>query len=420
MYLLLAFFLSSLMIEDYIRCEKLDFQSADNNNQIAKCNSTTSEKLDFESSDNNQIAKCNSTTSEKLDFESTDNNQIAKCNSTTSFLFSTLILTSLSFFALIVFVVIMLWGKEIDDGSEFSLVNAIFHWACPAFVITFSALIPIAIPVICFLICYYSIKGIKQQLRNRSDLRRQQNTNSGQAPTSISVVSAFRNQTSRSPTSKHLKELQNRGFIEKVKQPTVLELIERLIKDTWQPSLTGVGRDARGLTHSNIQICDVYLIQNESLTTRYNEAYVRCVCRGIVNNAKATFKTQEVLPSNAEIETGLFEVLMFHGTKMDNVAGIITEGFKAEKNRNSMYGKGTYVTDSAQKADQYTDTNNSRGRSELTMFVVRVALGWMVDEQFQHLDCDTVLAGKGNLFQELIVKRDKLVLPLYLIIYDRV
>ena len=54
------------------------------------------------------------------------------------------------------------------------------------------------------------------------------------------------------------------------------------------------------------------------------------------------------------------------------------------------------------------------------MFVVRVALGWMVDEQFQHLDCDTVLAGKGKLFQELVVKRDDLLLPLYLIVYDRV
>ena len=54
------------------------------------------------------------------------------------------------------------------------------------------------------------------------------------------------------------------------------------------------------------------------------------------------------------------------------------------------------------------------------MFLVRVALGWTVKEEFRHLDCDTVVAGSGKLFHEFVAKRDDFLLPQILIEYNRV
>ena len=102
------------------------------------------------------------------------------------------------------------------------------------------------------------------------------------------------------------------------------------------------------------------------------------------------------------------------------MSNILSKGFKAAKNTRSPYGKGTYLTDSAQKADQYADKYGS-GNSKLglTMFLVRVALGWTVNEEFSHLDCDTLFAGKGKLFQEFVSKKDEFLIPQILFVYNR-
>ena len=352
-------------------------------------------------------------------------------------IFFYLSLLSLSFLAFLILAVVAVYIKICDNNIYKSTIGKIWDndggkvlliYAFPFLFCIFCAFILIFPSVYPFSLCIDCKKVCPHKTRTRAYRANQGQVLAavvGHSSRPVAVISSTNTNTSTLPlTSQNLvrilKNLQDQSLVEKVINPTVLELVKKLIDETWEPSKTGKGRDAQGLTHSKIRIREVYLICNKNLTTRYNEAYNRSISRDITNVATASFKTQEVLPSNIEVTTGLFEVLMFHGTKVENLTGIVTEGFKGEKNRSSLYGKGTYLTDSAQKADQYTDTNNSRAKSELTMFVVRVALGWMVDEQFQHLDCDTVLAGKGKLFQELIVKRDELLLPQYLIVYDRV
>ena len=113
-------------------------------------------------------------------------------------------------------------------------------------------------------------------------------------------------------------------------------------------------------------------------------------------------------------------MFLFHGTTRDNVPYILQYGFKAEKTTRSPYGKGTYLAESSQKADQYCDKSGTRSNEGLTMFLVRVALGWTVKEQFSHLDCDTVVAGTGKLFQEFVAKKDDNLFPQLLIEYNRV
>ena len=165
------------------------------------------------------------------------------------------------------------------------------------------------------------------------------------------------------------------------------------------------------------------------METRYNENYDTALRRLLVTDCTAsalqetTVGTTQILSTIPE-KPDLFtlrrgEVLLFHGTTRGNVSEIIQHGFKTEKNRRSAYGRGTYLTDSSQKADQYTDILGRRTKG-LTMLLMRVALGWMVKEQFSHLDCDTVIAGKGNLFQEFVAKKDENLFPQFLIEYDRV
>ena len=69
------------------------------------------------------------------------------------------------------------------------------------------------------------------------------------------------------------------------------------------------------------------------------------------------------------------EVYLFHGTKKRFARQIIEEGLDTRKSRDGLYGRGIYLTESSQKADQYSDTPNKRRRKDLTMFVVRTRLG---------------------------------------------
>ena len=49
--------------------------------------------------------------------------------------------------------------------------------------------------------------------------------------------------------------------------------VEQLVVKSWNERLTGLGRDARGLTHSRIQIRNVYIVKNDILKRAYETAY---------------------------------------------------------------------------------------------------------------------------------------------------
>ena len=217
-----------------------------------------------------------------------------------------------------------------------------------------------------------------------------------------------------------------------IKAPDAVRVVvEQLVVKSWDSKLSGLGRDASGLSHARIEINNVYIVHNNSLKAEYEVGYDTALQRLLqiesttsncertpIQTAQALSKIPNVPPDVFSLRTG--ETLLFHGTSRINVPEIIQHGLKAEKNTRSPYGKGTYLSDSAQKADQYTDTQGTRTNKGLTMFLVRVALGWTVKEEFRHLDCDTVVAGSGKLFQEFVAKRDDFLLPQILIEYNRV
>ena len=202
--------------------------------------------------------------------------------------------------------------------------------------------------------------------------------------------------------------------------PEALRLaVERLVAKHWDETLRGVGRDARGLTHSRIQIKQVFAISNSLLKTRYEAGYKMALSR--IETIDSGFSDPEINSiESVQLPVRLGEVLLFHGTPRNNVSKIVQQGFKAAKNKRSSHGKGTYLTLSAQKADQFTDLVGTRTNEGLTMFLVRMALGWTVNSEFGHFNCDTVVAEGGKLFQEFVAKRDNFLLPQLLIEYNRV
>ena len=208
-------------------------------------------------------------------------------------------------------------------------------------------------------------------------------------------------------------------------------IVEQLVVKSWNETLTGVGRDATGLTHSFIQVKNVYVIKNGYLESIYESQYDTALQRLLATDCpssalrQAVARTAQNLSTTPDILADVFdlrrgEILLIHGTPRDNVPRIVQNGFKGELNTRSSYGKGTYLSDSAQKADQYTDTRRTRRNKGLTMFLVGVALGLTVKEKLSHFNCGTVVAGSGKLFQEFVAKRDDFLLPQLLIEYNRV
>ena len=120
------------------------------------------------------------------------------------------------------------------------------------------------------------------------------------------------------------------------------------------------------------------------------------------------------------------EIFLFHGTKIENVQKIIDNGFNLDKaSDGSLYGEGIYLTDSCQKADQYCDLAHARKKHTLAMIVVRTALGRVGLYEECERDCDlrktfdTVIAGKGKRFCEVLKYNPTQCYPAYAVIYDR-
>ena len=56
------------------------------------------------------------------------------------------------------------------------------------------------------------------------------------------------------------------------------------------------------------------------------------------------------LPSTC---SSINEIYLFHGTKFDNVTGILKEGLNFKKSSVGLYGKALYFAESSEKSDQY-------------------------------------------------------------------
>nr|KAG5699639.1 hypothetical protein BaRGS_005087 [Batillaria attramentaria] len=149
--------------------------------------------------------------------------------------------------------------------------------------------------------------------------------------------------------------------------------IEQLIQDTWMPQFIGHGKDGVGLAHTNIQLVKVERLENPELWEKYSMLREACI-RQLEFNKQSGFTPVEKLPgSKGPVKTTttlrrgsplrrevyplqVNEHYLFHGTKKEYIDAIVKDGLDSRiSSPNSMLGRGIYASESATKADQYTD-----------------------------------------------------------------
>ena len=115
------------------------------------------------------------------------------------------------------------------------------------------------------------------------------------------------------------------------------------------------------------------------------------------------------------------EAFLFHGTDRIAINSIVQKGFNLHYCKGGMFGHpGIYLSEHAQKADQYTDKNERRS-TDLYMLVVRVALGRteMYEKKKSGEDYDTIVGGTNNLFREFVKTDTAQLYPEFVVHYDR-
>ena len=125
--------------------------------------------------------------------------------------------------------------------------------------------------------------------------------------------------------------------------------VEQLVVKSWNETWTGVGRDATGLSHSRIQVRNVWIIYNYHLKSRYNAGFILGRLRNVETTQEQTqVLTSQIFSTIPDLPRDVFtfrhgeQLLLFHGTPRKNAPIIIQHGYKSAKNCRSPYGKGTY------------------------------------------------------------------------------
>lgn len=152
-----------------------------------------------------------------------------------------------------------------------------------------------------------------------------------------------------------------------------LTAMQNIVTQSWVYPVLPIGYDTVGLTHKRIEVRQIYAIQNDTLLNNYVASRHRFQetanqLRGgrfqPITNVKNVLAKKPILTS--QVETGglgdnpcnprINEVYLFHGTKQENVDGIVKNGFDLQRSGGGLYGKALYFAESAQKSDQYAGT----------------------------------------------------------------
>ena len=202
------------------------------------------------------------------------------------------------------------------------------------------------------------------------------------------------------------------------------DVIMDLVDSSWNQPHIGLSN------YSRISVKNIYYVKRRSLLKRYERAYKLSLARAPRNQELATMETQEILSLHrvrihgTVLSTRPNEALFFYTTKEDfdnsditsnSTFDIIRCGFNGSINARGPRGKGTYLTNKVQLADQKTHDNKNSKNKNLSMLVVRAALGRTVIGEPLNEDYDTAVLGNGHFF----TKNNDHLFPQLLIEYSR-
>ena len=144
----------------------------------------------------------------------------------------------------------------------------------------------------------------------------------------------------------------------------IADAIKELVELTWDYDHVGIGRDARNLNHSRIEVTKVEQIESVHMYKAY-ERERKAFCERAVQRSfpKVTRDNGEgeVITSKQGISLldnqlipEINEHFLFHGAKREFVDAICKQGIDFRVGNAGMFGKGAYFCEMSTKADQYT------------------------------------------------------------------
>ena len=144
--------------------------------------------------------------------------------------------------------------------------------------------------------------------------------------------------------------------------------VDTLFNDTWQYNERH-GRDSANLKHNSLEIKAICIVHKKQLidiyryeTASFKEKHSFYPPIEIVSGTKKVLTLDSNLASCLEAVDNslpnncvdLNEVYLFHGTKTDNIRGIVESGFSLKYATNGLYGRALYLAESSEKSDQYS------------------------------------------------------------------
>ncbi|XP_070176785.1 uncharacterized protein [Littorina saxatilis] len=241
---------------------------------------------------------------------------------------------------------------------------------------------------------------------------------------------------------------------------TELREITNLMNRTWKHGVVGVGKDARNLGHTSIQIVQVCRLENPELWEKYSERKEKLLRRlkksprrrlagleEIAGNSGPVMTSSTIVSGSVlrrEVSSEINEHYLFHGTKDECLVAIERDGLDGRFSKERpLLGRGVYAAESPTKSDQYTDPSKlERTGGPKTMLLVRMLLGEphintdRSPPKFSRPPCkgclqllcdcqhathyDSVVDDAGRLFREFVVYEQCQCYPEYIITYKRV
>ncbi|XP_045203469.2 uncharacterized protein LOC123556646 isoform X2 [Mercenaria mercenaria] len=277
--------------------------------------------------------------------------------------------------------------------------------------------------------------------------------------------------TLESILTKEVKQAFKQQKYEKVQLDSngdTFKTIVKMVTSTFDSSKIGQGQDAVGLDqldYSQLYVVNIQRIENIELYEKFTSARQKVFFQLLKSGDERFPKVEELPDCNGQIQTSQFlnasldkdlhteinEVLLFHGTKDENIGTICTSGLDQRLgSRKAMFGPGIYGAECSTKADQYADEKTARRAGQgipRNMFLIRMVLGnsYLCNDlnppKYRRPPCtscykddckdtkharhkyghmfDSVVADNGKLFREFVVYDNALCYPEYLITYER-
>ena len=146
-------------------------------------------------------------------------------------------------------------------------------------------------------------------------------------------------------------------------EPSLAAAIKVMVQGTWDSSKAGNGADAKGLSHTTIDVTSVEQIENPPLYHAYEQRkneFCRRAAKGSFEKVTSDPGEADVLTSTlgiSELDDQLIpeinEYFLFHGAQQQFIEPILKQGIDFRLNTRAMFGKGTYFAESSTKGDQY-------------------------------------------------------------------